>query len=297
MIKKIIIMLCVVVTLSVHAYQQLSKHEFTTEFLRQLKTHFPKVTLTIVSDLNIQTQDFNGYKMSVFLNNAYDSYASGSKTTEQVYADQIKAIKNQQASYSNNDIKSILPVIKPRDYIENTKKQLKDTGYGKEQLPFYVKQLNDDLYQLYVFDTPSSMRFVSQEDVEKLGIENSIQNIAGQNLQQYYQKLGAQIKEVDTNGNGRIYMFVVDENYEASVLAVSDYLKQIMQASAQQFIVFIPARNLVLIVPTKEAKGLSIASNIAEQAYNEMGYSISPYGYININGKWQRYLPKPGNGE
>ncbi|MGQ8363885.1 hypothetical protein [Glaciecola sp. 1036] len=269
----------------------MTEHEFTLGFIERLNLSIPDSEFKIVSDLRIHTKDIGGYELNIFLGNAYDVYKSESRELELIYDDQLAAIKNQHAVFSNNDVKSILPVLKSRGYIETAKKQLKEAGYDKEELPFYYEKLNEDIYKMFVYDSQDSMRFVSPDDLKKHGIGGSISSIASTNMKKYYKNIGAQINEVDTNGNGRLWLFSADENYEASILTVLGYLELSMQDHGSDFVVFVPARNISLIVKANDSVAIQLASNLAAQGYNEFGYPISPYGYVNKDGKWQRIQP------
>jgi len=170
--------------------------------------------------------------------------------------------------------------------------QLKESGYDKNESPFFFEKINDDLYLMYVFDSQDSMRFVSRKDVEKYHIKESIRDIASKNLEHHYSKIQAEFSEVDTQGNGNIYLFSADDNYEASIITAFDYLKSIKSEINGAPVVFIPARNRAIIVGSKDTIAIALASKIASQGYDELGYSISPYGYVNINGKWSRFTPE-----
>jgi uncharacterized protein YtpQ (UPF0354 family) len=271
--------------------EEMSKQEFTQAFLAAISAEIEGAEFTIVSDLNIRSESIDGYKLDIFLGNAYDVYTSGQKELTQVFGDQIRSIKNHKRANEKDDLKSILPVLKPRDYIETATKQLKEAGYDKDGLPFYFEDLNPDICVLYVFDSPDSMRFVSPEDIEKHHIRTSVRNIAIENVGRYYSKFGAQIRQLDTGGNGDIYLFVADENYEASVLLVDKILDKEKIPVKGDIVVFIPARSVALIAGSEDTHGMQIASNLAKQGYKELGYAISPFGYIKVNGKWRRFKP------
>jgi uncharacterized protein YtpQ (UPF0354 family) len=290
--KILILILMLLMPVCVYAGKtMMTEQEFTLSFVERLKVSIPDSKLKIVSNLRINTKDVNGYELNIFLDNAYDVYRSGTREFDLIYDDQLASINNQRAVFSNNDVKSILPVLKPRDYIENAKKQLQEAGYDKEEMPFYYEKVNEDIYKMFVFDSQDSMRFVSPDDVKEHGITESISSIASTNMERYYEGLGAKINEVDTKGNGRIWMFSADENYEASILTVFGYLELSMQEDDSDLIVFVPARNIALIVKANDSKAIQAASILAAQWYNELGYAISPYGYINKNGKWLRFQP------
>lgn len=287
-----ILLLAILINTPVHADdKKMSEREFTEAFLGAISAEIEEAEFTFVSDLNIRSESVDGYKLDLFLGNAYDAYTSGQKELSQVFGDQINAIKNHKRAIDNDDLKSILPVLKPRDYIEATREHLKTAGYEKDGLPFYFENLNPDICVLYVFDSPDSMRFVSPEDIKKHDISSSVRKIAIENMQSYYGKYGAQIKRLDTEGKGSIYLFVADENYEASVLLVDKVLDKGKVPVKGDIVVFVPARNLALIAGSEDTEGIRIASNLAIQGYKELGYAISPFGYIKVNGKWQRFEP------
>ena len=270
----------------------LSKQDFTKEFVKVISAEIKESDFVVISNLEVHTNNIGGYELDIYLDNTYDTYTSGSRSLQEAFNDQINSIRSQQAAYSNNSIKSIFPVLKPKSYLEIVKKQLRDSGYDKDGLPFYLETLNSDIYIMYVFDTPESMRFVSREDIEKLNIETSlVRSIATKNLDNYYHKIGAQLQQLDTGGNGTVYMFTADENYEASVLISTFLFDKVNFILNGEFVVFVPARNTVLIVPSQDTVGIKLASKLALQGYSELGYSISPYAYKRVLGVWQRIMP------
>ncbi|MDH2434417.1 DUF1444 family protein [Pokkaliibacter sp. MBI-7] len=256
-----------------------------------LKAQLPASSFEIVGDLRIHAKNIGGYELDMFLDNAYAVYTSGNRDLDAVFSDQIESVKRQQKVYGGPDVKSIFPVIKPVDYFEVVKKQLKQAGYNSEELPMYYQKLNDDLYEVYVFNSTENMRLVTPDDVKKLEIENTISSVAAQNIARHYKEAGASISEIDTNGNGHIFRFKADENYEASLILASDYLKDLQVNSKGPIVVFIPARNIALITDSGDVQATQLAAGISARVYSEMGYAISPYGYIKKDGEWVRYTP------
>lgn len=287
---KILIMLALLMPMYVHAdAAQMNERDFTNNILERLKAGIPESEFEIVGELKIIAQSQSGYELTLFLDNAYDVYRSGIRDIELVYDDQVATLKSHESALSNNDIRSILPVSKPRAYLDKARQQLEEAGYDKEGLPFYFDKINDDIYQMYVFDSQDSMRFVTPEDVEKYDIGGSISSIASRNMELYYARVGAQLVELDTGGNGQIYHFSADENYESSILASFGYLERIGLDSSEDWVVFVPARNIALVVGAGDSAAVELASRLAFDGYYELGYAISPYGYIKKNRSWVRF--------
>lgn len=270
----------------------LSERLFTYQFSKKLAVEFPKSKFTIKSNLRIYADNINGYELNIFLDNTYNSYISKSRTLEEAFTDQINSIKNKQKPSNVKNLKNIIPVLKPKDYLSNARKQLIRSGYKKKGLPFYYEKLNSEIYILYVFDTPESMSFVSPEDIKNLKVKiPKIRDIAKSNLDNYFGKIKATISQMDTDGEGSIFVFEADRNYEASALLLPDVWDKNNIPINGEFVVFVPARDTLLIVGSKDKKGLKIAENIARRAYAELGYAISPYGFMQNNMQWVRYKP------
>lgn len=270
----------------------LSERLFTYQFSKKLAVEFPKSKFTIKSNLRIYANDINGYELNIFLDNTYNSYISKSRTLEEAFSDQINSIKNQKKSPNTKSLKNIVPVLKPKDYLSNARKQLIKSGYTKKELPFFYEKLNNDIYILYVFDTPDSMSFVSPNDIKKLKVKiPKVRDIAKNNLDNHFGKIGATISQLDTEGEGDVFIFEADKNYEASALLLSEVWNKNNIPIKGEFVVFVPARDTLLIVGSKDLKGIKMAKSLARQGFAELGYAISPYGYVQNGIKWVRYKP------
>lgn len=230
-------------------------------------------------------------KLDVYLDNAYQEYKGGSKTLKQLFSDQIESIKNDNQISKNSNIQTIFPVIKPKDYIDTAKEQLKKTGYVKKNLPFYYEKINSDLLLMYVFDSPQGMSFVSPEKVKEYNISANIRDIADKNIEHFYQKIGAKFEKLDTNNRGDVYQFFADGNYEASILEAIKYIDKSKINIKGDVVVFVPTRDTVLITGSKDKEGIKTAVNMAAYIYENRGYPILPFGYVMEQNRWKRIAP------
>jgi uncharacterized protein YtpQ (UPF0354 family) len=269
----------------------MNEREFTDGFVAYVKANMPEVKFEERGDLTLHFDDVSGLELDLSLDNAYTVYTSGTRDLELVYQDVLASIKNFERASNNTDVKSILPVIKPVSYIDSIKAMMQEKGEDSNAMPLYVEQLNVDLYQLYVFDSPDSMRFVTPEDVETLNISEFISTIASKNLAQFFEQVGAGVEKLDTGGRGNLYQFTADENYAASILAGFDDIKADLPEIKGQWVVFVPARNVALLADAEDGQSIETASYLAAKGYEELGYAISPYGYVLVEGKWGRFVP------
>ncbi|MCO7191231.1 MULTISPECIES: DUF1444 family protein [unclassified Pseudoalteromonas] len=268
----------------------LSERAFTENFIKHIKKNGSKRDYEFESELKIRAKDDKSGEHIIYMGNAYDTYRSGHKTLEQVYTSYSAALNNQLTALKNTEVQTIMPVIKPIDYLEGVKRQLKEAGYEGEALPFFYQQLNEDLIRLFAFDSEDSMRFVSPDDVKRHDIEATISDIAGQNMRRYFESFDTGVQKLDTEGEGDVYVFVADDNYEASVLTVFDHLQSTLNLKGEP-IIFVPARNIVIIADITELAAVQKAHMIALGVYSEYSYTISPHGYVYQGGEWIRITP------
>jgi len=270
-----------------HAGRILTKSEFTQAFYKKLVAEITDAKFEIKSELTVYSNDLNGNKITISLDNAYISYSSGEKDLATAIATQVESIKDMKAASGQTDIETILPVIKPRDYIDAVKQQTKIYDEKDLRFPMYYEKLNNDLYVLFVYDSEKSMRFVTPDDVKKQKLTSKLRKIAASNLITYFKKLPLQYEQLDTKGVGEIYILVADKNYEASTLLINEFIESIPIKG--EAVVFAPARNMVLLAGAADKDGVKLAKVLAQQGYDQLAYPISPYGYINKGGKWVRF--------
>jgi uncharacterized protein YtpQ (UPF0354 family) len=267
----------------------MTKKEFTKNFMKALQVEMPEMQFTTISDLHLSAKTSDKDELEIFLNNHYTRYLSAQATFKSICNDEINSIKNKEMLFVDKSLESILPILKPKDYIDTVKAQLKQTNYKEKEFPFYYEKLNDDIFIVYVFDLPDSMQFVSSKDIKKYHIEKDIRTIASKNLEKYYKASKAKVEKIDTGKDGDLYVFSADQTYEASLLLANVFLNQQDIPLKGDLVVFLPARNTVLFAGSKDEAGLHIASAIAKQGFSELAYAISPYGYVYVDGKWKRF--------
>jgi uncharacterized protein YtpQ (UPF0354 family) len=159
-------------------------------------------------------------------------------------------------------------------------------------VPLVFHKLNDDLYAFYVFDTETGMRMITKKDLPSSQVEErDLDGISARNLAAYFEKKSVRIRRLDNTGAAKIYKVSLDENYEASILLLQQYWNKQTFDVAGDIIVFLPARNVVLVAGSQDAEGMRIAGYLANKGFKELGYAISPHAYSFQNGEWRRYAP------
>ncbi len=269
----------------------MTKDEFTAAVIKHLQQENPNIAIEATEQLKIHTKEpYHGWQKMYDLTNLYIDYSSQKKSFDDISMSIKTGYAEALASMNNQQIQNILPVIKSVHYIKETAEQLKFANIDENNFPIYYEKLNDDLIKIYAFDTETTSRPINRKEINDLGIADSIEFTAKQNIFNYYNENNARIEELDLEDNGKIYIFSADDTYEASVITAFDYLEASVLDTKHQWVVFVPARNVVLITSAEYPQAINMAATMAEQTYDGAAYPLSPYGYTRCNEQWVRYI-------
>ena len=269
----------------------MSEPAFTDTYVQQARAALTGWEITVVGPLHLQTKDKDGEEGTIFLTNAYTQYTSNPDDLQAIISNHISAMNVSDQVIDPKSKGSIFAVIKPAEYVTTVAAQGAKAGVDRE-ISFVVENLNEDLRVLYVLDTESSMQMLTKEGVKHTGVaESALRTVAVTNLGKYFSDKHVQIERLKKTGTARIYLVTLDQNYEASILLLDDYWNKKHFDVAGDIVAFVPARNVVIVTGSGDKEGLRIASDVARNAYDELGYSISPHGYRRGESGWTRIEP------
>ena len=152
----------------------------------------PGLKVEVIKDMELKMTAPNGTESTAFLDNAYDTYKQDPKSKDEIIRRFVAAGLETVASMGKSedlDRKLIVPIIKDRPWIEETRKAMMDRG--AKQIPETVyEDLNADLIILYAEDSPKNIRYFSPKDLEKAGIERKeLRSLACENLKRILPKI------------------------------------------------------------------------------------------------------------
>jgi uncharacterized protein YtpQ (UPF0354 family) len=268
----------------------LSKSEFTILYIKSLLARHPQAQVQVNDELALTIKNVNGFEANTHLGNAYLAYSSGTRLLEVVINEQLASFEAIVKPETVKTSEQIFPVIRSADFIAASKQQLQEAGFTGDKLPFCYEQINSDLYLLYVLDTSTGMQYLSPEIAETLGIQqDQLKQLGLEHLKLHFQKYDASLEKIDIQCQGTLYRFRVDGNYDTSLLAFPAKIAEIAQAIGDTPVIFVPARDMVLIAGKSDVQAIELGAHLAEKGYAELAYSISPYGYVVGESECKRY--------
>lgn len=267
------------------AAELLGEQAFTDRYVEALTRLHPEVEVQTPAPLEVVAKrDSKSYRL--YLDNAYLRYQSAPESVDGVIEHHIDSLEAVVADRkAPPDAARIVPVVKGDAFVAGLTDQVRANGRG-ELADFYVfEPLAEGLHVFYVFDYTDSVQYVTASDLARLELSpGDLRAIAVGNLR-------ALMTDVKREGSDRWSFMVADGTYEASLLLLDGLWDKRNFALAGELVVFVLARDSVLVVGSEDSEAIDAGRSLAEKAAREWPYFVSPHAYVHGAGGWTRYRP------
>jgi len=256
----------------------LTEKEFTKVYFDSLSKRLPAVKFVINSDLTITST--NGDKdLLHHLDNAFISYKAEPDSIKEVINRYIAASMDLYSDEKPIVIESILPVIKPSEYLE----QINSLNKDGNTFPMITEKYNEQLIIAYAEDSKNSIKYLTEEDFKTLSISrDSLKVIALRNFDKI-------IPNIERRGDNGIYMITAGGDYEASlVLLTSIWTKEFFPVDGD-IIVAIPNRDMLMITGSNNKEGIEKIKRIVDDSYKTGNYPVSEHLFKWTGKKFEKY--------
>jgi uncharacterized protein YtpQ (UPF0354 family) len=216
------------------------------------------------AELILQSKDSDSAETRMDLTHAYTTYQQSPESLERLIKERLDLMKDQQST-AQLETKDIIPVIKDRQWHEGLLAQSKLLG-GKD-IGVYVEDFVGDLIVIYAEDRPSSIRYLSHDQLQTTGLTpDKWRNFALNNL---LKKVEIATHKSDIGG-----MIVAGGNYESSLLLLRNLWDDLARELQDDVVVAVPTRDVVMFTAANNQVGVSRLITAAQGSRNQ-SYAIS----------------------
>jgi uncharacterized protein YtpQ (UPF0354 family) len=283
---RFVVLLGLFAAATLQAAEPLTPEQFTARYAEAVEAAYTGSTAEVIGDLEVAIATADERSTRSFLDNAYTNYQADPEALDDVLQQYVAAVANMLNPDPGNDLDRLFPVIKQNAYIAEIETMLSQSeDYDSDDpFPLYFEQLNRELVVMYAFDSETGISFASAEDVEAFGIAGpALRARAVENLMNY-------LPDISSQGSGSLSILTADGNYEASLILVDEIWTRDNFDVAGDIVVFVPARDIVLVTGSEEVEGLAIARELI--ANREWSYFISEQSFVRTGDGWA-VLDKP----
>lgn len=267
----------------VWAQPVLSERQFTEEFARALRKASPGIRVEIIEPLVLKVTAPDREESTAFLDNAYTSYKQAPAEKKDVIARYVaSSLETLSARDAAVDESRIVPVVKDRGWLEDTRQAMKERG--AKEIPEYVHEdLNRELIVLYAQDSSNSIRYLMPADIEKLSVgRKGLGKLARDNLKRILPK-------IESHAGEGTYMLTAGGDYEASLLLLDSIWTANNFQVKGDIVVTIPTRDLLLVTGSEDKPGLARIRAIAAKAFEEGPYRLTTVLFVYRQGKFVEF--------
>ena len=178
----------------------------------------------------------------------------------------------------------IVPVLKPRAWLAAAEQSL--GGSGADGMPAW-DPLGTELCVVYAEDRPTSVRILSEAQVLGLGLpREALRALAGKNL-------GTVLPELHIRGGDGVYLIEAGGLYESSLVFWAGLVSDRLKVKGQP-VVAVPARDVLLVTGSEDAKGLAKVREHAAQALAGSAYPLTAMLYVRRGQRLEPFTPAAG---
>ncbi len=261
-----------------------TEDKFTALYLEALRVQAPDLDVRVAGPMELSIGTDEG-DITAYLDNAYARYRTAPDMLVEIIDDYVLAtVDTARAQDTGTDVTRIVPVIKGADYLA----ELQRGTVGDRALEVAHERYNDHLVILYAEDTPRNIRYLSDEDLDELGVDRAgLRETAVSNLDRLLPEMLAQ-------GSDGTYMLIADGNYEASLLLFDDIWTGDIWRNGSlpvigDLVIAVPSRDLLLVTGSLDKGGLALLREIADQTVAEDPYSLTSQLFIYRDGRFQPF--------
>jgi uncharacterized protein YtpQ (UPF0354 family) len=253
------------------------EQKFSEGYARSVERNLPGFSARVVGPLEVRIRRPDGQEVTAFLDNAFKEWAVARGDAEPVYA----AYRNALASHTLEkpaplEAAQILPVVKDRQFLNNVRPVAEGAA---SKVPVH-EALNDELFVFYVQDTPTSMRYLHEDELTAVGFNAEVRRAKA------LENLRSQLPEVSLRGGNGIYMLTAGGIYEASLLLSDRIWTNENLRVHGELIVAVPSRDLVVITGSEDAENLKKVREIVKETSAAGSYLISERLFVRREGGW-----------
>ena len=256
----------------------MTEKEFAKVYLDSLSKKYPTVSFELNSDLTI-TSKKGDLDYQHHIDNAFIAYKAEPDSINAILSRYVASTIDLYVDQKVVNIESIVPVIKPIEYIDEIKALNKD---GKS-FPMITEKYNDQLIIAYAEDSKNSIKYLTEDVFNTLSMSrDTLKSIALRNFDKI-------IPNIQRRGDNGLFMITAGGDYEASLILLSSIWTKENFPVDGEFIVAIPNRDMLMITGSKNKNGINKIKEIVADAYKTGNYQVSDHLYKWTGKKFEMY--------
>lgn len=262
------------------ADQVLSADGFTQSYAARAKMLFPAAKVTVTGDLEVKIKmdpGADGEGFTSYLDNAYKMYLEEPARLEEITDRHIRVLAEDLSQASVAKREQLVAVVRRKGFLDELKAKQTDQSFPE-------KQLAGDIYVFYAFDAPNTVHYADSRTIGELGVaEPDLDAVAIENLPRV-------MAEPLIETYPEMVAISANDPYLTSLLLIDRFWAKDRFRFRGDLVVFVVARDLMLVTGSEETAGLAAAREAVQQLVGQVPYAISTDPIVRRGDAWQSFV-------
>lgn len=279
----------------------LNKRELTEMLCEKMKARYPNHLFEIadanhVDNIHIRVTGIDGHSFACYTDSIYALYEQHPDELDLLCANMLQTL-DSIITQDKETAPVLLPSIKNQTWINSIEhhqpnKLVFESGMQPNALDLHPRNLVnialvDNLFIVFVMDTPKYMNYVFKEDLARLAKDGDVRTLYAQaldNLRQFIPRIQFESSAIGLSLH-------VDANYNASMILLYDEWKDKLTLEGNPVIALL-ARDTLLIADDANPQQLQSLQKFVQKIYPDIAYGLSPSLYTIRHSMLTSYAPK-----
>lgn len=206
----------------------------------------------------------------------YKKYDASPEMREELISNHIAVLletfANQEQAF---DVAQIYPVLRHKSYLR------------LDTIKFAHAPYNSELVILFAIDSPKSMKFLNETDLEKSGLTlSSLQEAAVKILE-------LKLRSVKLQVGNAVFFLTGGDGYVTSLLLLKDLWNDDKFPVNGKLVAAVPTRDVLIVTGSEDKQGLTTMNGVISDVMETDGYGITEIPFVYEEGQFVRFVTGP----
>ncbi len=257
-----------------------AKKKFTRDVAEALNARELNLEFEVKGALELRARTEDGDHFQVNLDRFFRAVKLGSRTVDCVVEELAEALVQIHENSNGEQDRVIqtgrlIPVIKPMEWISCSGSH---DGAEEDNVPVHLP-LTNELGITFAEEGDRVVRFLIQKDLP--AIDLSAESCLALSLENFK----SQLENIEVAGGPHVFLVSGGHSYNSSLVLLSDFWKRVQLPLAGEFVVAIPASDVLIVTGTEEPDGVEAITEMIQIALSDTAHPLSDRLFLMRNGK------------
>lgn len=262
--------------------------ELAHAYFQRMANH---LNFTVLNDEFLLITSEDGQKFVYDTTDLFNKHTEGLVSVNEALADMLFIIEETFMVRSYFYPTSVYPVLKQTSFIEQQRLKIERLSFNHTDFEYFYHEFTPSTVILYAFDLGPALSFLTNGDMAKFGLDDSIKITAIENITRKLNTSHAVFKKSDIAPHVHIFELELDDVFKTSAVLNVRALKKLLSdclphATDPTFnpCVFAPNNTTLWLVDPSDVDSLNVARALSLEKFMDEPFPLFEHGLLLTEG-------------